>query len=150
MELSMAMNIKNPRAHQLARELAARRGTTLTEAVTEALAEALERTASPKSGKLARLLEISRRAAELPVHDERSADEILADPLVRTVLDVFEDEPLPASSPLWDLENVLITPHVAGTTQHYLARALTVFADNHRAWVERGELATPVSVGKGY
>ena len=31
-------------------------------------------------------------------------------------LDVFADEPLPPESPLWGLENVLITPHVAGTS----------------------------------
>ncbi len=66
------------------------------------------------------------------------------------VLDVFEDEPLPAGSPLWDLDNVLITPHVAGTTQHYLPRALGVFMDNYRRFVEAGELATPVSIEKGY
>lgn len=66
------------------------------------------------------------------------------------VLDVFEDEPLPASSPLWELENVLITPHVAGTTQHYLARALGVFGENYRALGANDELTTPVSVERGY
>ena len=73
----MALNIKDPRAHELAERLAARRGTTLTRAVTEALEEALERTVEPKSAKLARLLEISRRAADLPVYDERSPEEIV-------------------------------------------------------------------------
>lgn len=66
------------------------------------------------------------------------------------VLDVFEDEPLPEASPLWELENVLITPHVAGTTQHYLARALEVFEANYRAFSGSGELTTPVSVERGY
>lgn len=66
------------------------------------------------------------------------------------VLDVFEEEPLPRTSPLWDLENVLLTPHVAGTTQHYLQRALRVFAENHASLQSRGELATPVSVEKRY
>lgn len=66
------------------------------------------------------------------------------------VLDVFEDEPLPDTSPLWEMENVLVTPHVAGTTQHYTSRALGVFEDNYQRYVAGGELRTPVSVEKGY
>lgn len=39
-------------------------------------------------------------------------------------LDVFETEPLDAGSPLWELENVIITPHTAGATQHYDKRVI--------------------------
>jgi len=74
----MALNIKDATAHRLAKELAERRGTTMTEAVTDAIAEALERTSTPQmSPKLLRLEEISRRAANLPVLDARTADEIV-------------------------------------------------------------------------
>lgn len=73
----MALNIKDARAHELARELAERRGTTLTRAVTDALTEALERSAPAALPKLERLREISARAAELPVLDLRSSEEIL-------------------------------------------------------------------------
>jgi phosphoglycerate dehydrogenase-like enzyme len=66
------------------------------------------------------------------------------------VLDVFDEEPLRTTSPLWDLPNVLITPHVAGTTQHYMARALDVFKDNYRAFARGAPLATPVSIARGY
>jgi phosphoglycerate dehydrogenase-like enzyme len=45
-------------------------------------------------------------------------------------LDVFEEEPLPANSPLWNLENVLLSPHVAGFTPHYDERATALFAQN--------------------
>lgn len=45
-------------------------------------------------------------------------------------LDVFEDEPLPKDSPLWSLDNVIVTPHVAGLTPHYADRALALFLDN--------------------
>ena len=72
-----ALNIKNQRTHGLARELAARRGTSLTKAVTDALEEALERTPKPGTAKLTRLLEISERSADLPLLDNRSADAIL-------------------------------------------------------------------------
>ncbi len=37
-------------------------------------------------------------------------------------LDVFEEEPLPSSSPFWDLNNVIITPHVGGVTPSYWPR----------------------------
>lgn len=73
----MALNIKDARTHRLARELAERRGTTLTRAVADALAEALERTPPAALAKLERLREISRRAASLPVLYSRTPDEIL-------------------------------------------------------------------------
>lgn len=44
------------------------------------------------------------------------------------VLDVFEEEPLAADSPLWGLDNVLMTPHVSGTTDLYLERMLAAFS----------------------
>ncbi|WP_135853065.1 D-2-hydroxyacid dehydrogenase [Halorussus salinus] len=54
-------------------------------------------------------------------------------------LDVFETEPLPANSPLWDLSNVVITPHMAGSTPHYYDRCANLFAENYGRFVA-GEL----------
>ncbi len=45
------------------------------------------------------------------------------------VLDVFEEEPLPETHPFWELENVIITPHVAGTTQHYMQNMFRILRD---------------------
>ncbi|CAJ1501299.1 type II toxin-antitoxin system VapB family antitoxin [[Mycobacterium] burgundiense] len=75
----MALSIKDPEAGRLARELAARTGETLTEAVVVALRERLTRTigrtqAAPLREELA---SIRRRCASLPSLDGRSADEIL-------------------------------------------------------------------------
>ncbi|WML28735.1 D-2-hydroxyacid dehydrogenase [Neobacillus sp. OS1-32] len=39
-------------------------------------------------------------------------------------LDVFETEPLNADSPLWEMDNVIITPHTAGSTEHYDQRVV--------------------------
>ncbi len=53
-------------------------------------------------------------------------------------LDVFVVEPLPVESPLWDLPNVIITPHSSGGTPLATARAAEIFADNLGRFV-RGE-----------
>jgi phosphoglycerate dehydrogenase-like enzyme len=45
-------------------------------------------------------------------------------------LDVFETEPLPADHPLWKMENVILTPHVAGYSPHIAERHLGVLLDN--------------------
>lgn len=50
--------------------------------------------------------------------------------LAAAALDVFEPEPLPADSELWDLENLLITPHVAGGTQFEAQYLLRIFREN--------------------
>jgi len=50
-------------------------------------------------------------------------------------LDVFESEPLPTDSPLWQMENVIITPHYAGLTPQYERRALDIFLDNLARYV---------------
>lgn len=53
-------------------------------------------------------------------------------------LDVFEREPLPADSPLWDMRNVVITPHFAGATPVYADRVTDIFTENLRRY-QRGE-----------
>ncbi|WP_053363856.1 D-2-hydroxyacid dehydrogenase [Bacillus sp. FJAT-27251] len=50
-------------------------------------------------------------------------------------LDVFEKEPLSEDSPLWDMDNVIITPHTAGSTEHYAKRVLQdIFIPNLKAY----------------
>ncbi len=53
-------------------------------------------------------------------------------------LDHLMDEPLPAGSPFWDLDNVLITPHTAGETQQYESNVLDILMGN-LGRLERGE-----------
>ncbi|MEZ5773954.1 MAG: D-2-hydroxyacid dehydrogenase [Hyphomicrobiaceae bacterium] len=53
-------------------------------------------------------------------------------------LDVFEKEPLDADSPLWDLDNVLLTPHAADNTTDWPRVFATFFGDNLARW-NRGE-----------
>jgi phosphoglycerate dehydrogenase-like enzyme len=65
-------------------------------------------------------------------------------------LDVFNGEPLGAGSPLWDVPNLLITPHTAGFSPDHWDRAVDLFADNLRRF-ERGEpLLNVVDKSAGY
>ena len=60
-------------------------------------------------------------------------------------LDVTAEEPLPASSPLWRLENVLLTPHTAGETLAYEERVIDLLIDNlERLWRGERELRNQV------
>jgi phosphoglycerate dehydrogenase-like enzyme len=65
-------------------------------------------------------------------------------------LDVFETEPLDAESPLWSMENVLITPHISGFTPHYDARAAGIFEENLRRYLAKKPLLNVVDRDKGY
>ncbi len=65
-------------------------------------------------------------------------------------LDVFAEEPLPASSPLWAMENVILSPHIAGATPRYHERAAEVFADNLARYVAGRPLLNQVDIDKGY
>ncbi len=65
-------------------------------------------------------------------------------------LDVFETEPLPADSPLWDLESVILTPHYSGITPRYLERFMAIFIDNLKRFVQGEELANQVDMQRGY
>jgi phosphoglycerate dehydrogenase-like enzyme len=65
-------------------------------------------------------------------------------------LDVFEEEPLPSDSELWDFPNLLITPHVAGTSDRFMERAMEIFEENLCSLNNRGIPATPVDRAAGY
>jgi len=79
----------------------------------------------------------------------------LADALKRRIiagagLDVFEHEPLAATSPLWGLPNVIITPHVAGFRADHWDAATTIFADNLRRFESGASLLNRVDKSEGY
>jgi phosphoglycerate dehydrogenase-like enzyme len=53
-------------------------------------------------------------------------------------LDVTDPEPLPPDSPLWDMENVLITAHTSGATPRYWERQADLITENIRR-IQRGD-----------
>ncbi len=65
-------------------------------------------------------------------------------------LDVFATEPLPADSPLWDMPNVLITPHSMSTATSENERLTALFADNLRRYLAGEPLRNVIDKVRGY
>lgn len=64
--------------------------------------------------------------------------------LAGAALDVFATEPLSASSPLWELPNVLLSPHTAGLSRHENERIVALFSENLRRYLAGDELLSRV------
>jgi len=65
-------------------------------------------------------------------------------------LDVFSTEPLPPESQLWELPNLLFSPHVSGLMEDYIGRSTNIFCDNLRRYLEGKRLLNVVDKQKGY
>jgi D-2-hydroxyacid dehydrogenase (NADP+) len=65
-------------------------------------------------------------------------------------LDTFEVEPLPESSPLWDMENVIISPHCSGYRPDYGFEARQLFIDNLKRFMNGEDLFNVVDKEFGY
>lgn len=65
-------------------------------------------------------------------------------------LDVFEKEPLPPESPLWKMENVLITPHTAALTDKLWERHYALISENLRRFLQGQPLLSVVDKMRGY
>lgn len=86
-----------------------------------------------------------------PQVDENALAEALrARRIAGAALDVFEKEPLPADSPLWDIENLLITPHNGSITEKLWHRHYELFSDNLRRYLTHQPLRFVVDKQKGY
>jgi phosphoglycerate dehydrogenase-like enzyme len=70
--------------------------------------------------------------------------------LAGAALDVFEIEPLPHDSPLWDMPNVIISPHSASTAETENAKITRIFCDNLRRFVEGKALMNLLDVERLY
>lgn len=70
--------------------------------------------------------------------------------LAGAALDVLESEPLPPESPLWAMENVLVSPHIAGLHDDYDARLVDLFTANLRHYLEGHRLINEVDRHEGY
>ena len=81
-----------------------------------------------------------------PVVDEKALIRALeSGTLAGAGLDVFDEEPLPQSHPFWKMKNVIVTPHVGGTSTFYVEQVLPIFQENLRRY-SRGERHTLLNV----
>jgi phosphoglycerate dehydrogenase-like enzyme len=65
-------------------------------------------------------------------------------------LDVYSEEPLPESSPLWKFPNVIISPHVGGTFTQYFEFCVQLFSENLARYLEGKSLLNEVDKVQGY
>jgi D-2-hydroxyacid dehydrogenase (NADP+) len=65
-------------------------------------------------------------------------------------LDVYPVEPLPGSSPLWEMPNVLLSPHVAGSSLQYDELAIDCFAENMKRYLSDQPLLNLFKTERGY
>lgn len=85
-------------------------------------------------------------------HDEMALIKALKEGWIAGAgLDVFEQEPLPIDSPLWEMDNVIIAPHTAGNNEHYLERVMDIFIPNLQAYISGSdEFINRVDLDKQY
>lgn len=105
----------------------------------------------------ARALSLMKRSGVLinvgrgPVVVEEALVAALREGLIAgAALDVFEREPLSPDSPLYDMENVIITPHVSGASPAYFDRAIPLFCENLRRYLAGGPMINVVDAERGY
>ena len=85
------------------------------------------------------------------VDEAALADALRAGRIRGAVLDVFREEPLAATSPLWQLRNALLTPHISPVSPgNFWPRALELFCDNWRRYDRGGPLRNLVDKNAGY
>jgi len=63
------------------------------------------------------------------------ADVLRQGRIAGAAVDTFAQEPLPPDDPLWTLDNLVITPHIAGFSDTYIQQAVPVFRENLRRWL---------------
>jgi phosphoglycerate dehydrogenase-like enzyme len=86
-----------------------------------------------------------------PLVDEAALLQALKDRRIAgAALDVFNEEPLPAESPFWSLDNLLITPHTAAVTERLWDRHYKLIAENMKRFLAGEHLLNEVDKSRGY
>ena len=84
------------------------------------------------------------------VNEQALCDALSSGGIGWAVLDVFEVEPLPNTSPLWGMDNVILTAHLAGDADDFAERLWALFEDNLQRYVHGSSLVNVVDLRLGY
>lgn len=93
------------------------------------------------------LINVSRGSI---INEKDLIDHLKQGNLLGAALDVFEEEPLPAENPLWDMENVIITPHNSWMSEMRDERRFKTIFENMERYIRKEELINVVNLKRGY
>ena len=96
--------------------------------------------------KNARFINVGRG---MTVDNDALSDALHEQRIQGAMLDTFVTEPLPANHPIWDLENVFLSPHMSASTPLYMDRAFRVFAQNMSAYLAGKSMPTEILLQGG-
>ncbi|MGB6694846.1 MAG: NAD(P)-dependent oxidoreductase, partial [Terracidiphilus sp.] len=86
-----------------------------------------------------------------PVIDQAALVRALAEKRIKGAgLDVFEQEPIPAGDPIYQLENLLLSPHCADHTKDWLDQAMRFFLEQYKRFARGEPLENVVEKHLGY
>ena len=74
--------------------------------------------------------------------------QLVKHPEQQAILDVFNQEPLPEDHPIWTLDNVVITPHIAAPS--FPEQVVEIFSENFHKWIKGEKLSHRVHFERGY
>lgn len=115
----------------------------LTSETTGMIDESVFKAMKPKSF----LIDISRGTV---VNHGALIESLNSGHLAGAALDVYPIEPLPESSPLWEMNNVILSPHLAGASPHYMSRAIDLFSANLQRYLAGDPLLNRYTIEEEY
>lgn len=83
--------------------------------------------------------------------DEKGIVKALEENVIKgAALDVFDVEPLPKESPLWNMENVIVTTHSSGRIENFIDKTIPVFIDSFESFIKNEKPKTAIDLDKKY
>lgn len=84
------------------------------------------------------------------IDQQALVDALQSKQIAGTALDVFEEEPLSLESPLWEMENVIISPHIAGISRYLESERVSLFIENINRYISESPLYNQIDMSRGY